>query len=129
MKRFLLTALIILGVSLPFGSAFAATNIIPACNSNPAVASTSVCQDVQKQSSSSGNLIIGIIKDVIDVLSVLVGSAAVIIIIVSGIRFVLSGGDSNAVANAKSGLIAAVIGIVVVALAQTIVIFVLNNIK
>ena len=129
MKRFLLTVLFILGVSLPFGSAFASTNIIPTCSSSPAIANTSVCQDVQQQSSSSGNLIIGIIKDVIDVLSVLVGSAAVIIIIVSGIRFVLSGGDSNAVASAKSGLIAAVIGIVVVALAQTIVIFVLNNIK
>lgn len=109
-----------------------ASSFLPECNpNNPSgtASNTSVCQDVQTQASGGGNAVIRLIIDAINIISFLVGVAAIIIIIISGIRLVTSGGGSNAVAGAKSGIIAAVVGIVVVVLAQTIVIFVLNNIK
>jgi len=57
-------------------------------------------------------------------LSVIVGVAAVIMIILSGLRYITSGGDASKVGAAKSSLIYALIGLVIVALAQVIVHFV-----
>lgn len=65
---------------------------------------------------------------VINLLTTIVGVAAVIMIIISGLRFITSGGDSSKVASAKSALIYAIIGVVVVVLAQTIVHFVIVKI-
>ena len=54
--------------------------------------------------------------------------AAVIIIIVSGFRYVTSGGDSQKAASAKSGLIGALIGLIIIVAAQTIITFVVKRI-
>lgn len=67
------------------------------------------------------------ITTVINIFSFVVGVIAVIMIIYGGIRFVLSGGDSTATGAARSTVLYAVIGLVVVALAQIIVRFVLNK--
>lgn len=68
------------------------------------------------------------IQRIINLLSIVVGIIAVIMIIVNGIRFITSGGDSNAVNSARNGIIYALIGLVVVALAQVIVRFILNRV-
>jgi len=70
----------------------------------------------------------GIIKTVINVFSFVVGVVAVIMIIVGGFRYITSGGDSGNVSSAKNTIIYAIIGLVVVALAQFIVQFVLNKV-
>lgn len=69
-----------------------------------------------------------IITTVVDLLSWVVGIAAVIMIVLAGFKFVTSNGDSNGVASAKSTLIYALIGIVVVVLAQAIVAFVVTEV-
>jgi hypothetical protein len=48
-------------------------------------------------------------------------------IIIAGFKYITSGGDTNKVASAKSTLTYAIIGIVVVALAQLIVHFVIKT--
>jgi hypothetical protein len=68
-----------------------------------------------------------VLKFGLNTLSVVVGIVAVIMIMVSGIRFVTSGGDAQKVASAKNGLLYAVIGLAVAALAQIIVQFVLKK--
>lgn len=70
----------------------------------------------------------GIIKTVINIFSIIVGVVAVIMIIIGGLRYITSGGDSNNVSGAKNTIIYAIIGLVVVALAQFIVQFVLNKV-
>jgi|SRR6185437_5112857 len=65
---------------------------------------------------------------VISILSAVVGLVAVIMIIVAGVRFVTSGGDPAQVKGAKSALIYAIVGIVIVALAQLIVHTVINDV-
>ncbi len=67
------------------------------------------------------------IRAILNVLSVVVGVAAVIMIIVGGFRYVISGGDSNGVSGAKNTILYAIIGLVVVIFAQVIVRFVLST--
>ncbi|HET7827357.1 MAG TPA: pilin [Candidatus Saccharimonadales bacterium] len=69
----------------------------------------------------------GTIKTIINILSVAVGVTAVIMIIIAGFRYVTSGGKQESVANAKNTILYAIIGLVVVALAQIIVRFVLTQ--
>ena len=68
-----------------------------------------------------------LITTIINVFSVVVGIVAVVMIIVGGFRYITSGGDSTKVTSAKNTLLYAIIGLVVVALAQIIVKFVLNK--
>jgi hypothetical protein len=69
-----------------------------------------------------------IIALVINIFSVVVGVAAVIMIIVGGLKYIISGGDSGNVTSAKNTILYAIIGLVVVALAQFIVKFVLAKV-
>ena len=57
-----------------------------------------------------------------------VGVIAVIMIIIGGLRYITSGGDSNNTKGAKDTILYAIIGLVVVAMAQVIVKFVLNKV-
>jgi hypothetical protein len=68
-----------------------------------------------------------LIKNIINIFSVVVGIVAVIMIIVGGFRYITSGGDSGNVTGAKNTILYAIVGLVIVALAQFIVKFVLNK--
>jgi hypothetical protein len=69
-----------------------------------------------------------VIATVINILSIVVGVIAVIMIIIGGLRYITSGGDSNNTKGAKDTILYAIIGLVVVAMAQVIVRFVLNEV-
>ena len=69
-----------------------------------------------------------IITLVINVFSVVVGVIAVIMIIVGGLKYITSGGDSGNITSAKNTILYAIVGLVIVALAQIIVKFVLSKI-
>jgi len=64
---------------------------------------------------------------IVTIFSTIVGIAAVIMIIYGGFRYITSGGDSGKVGNAKNALIYALVGLVIVALAQFLVHYVLNT--
>ncbi len=68
-----------------------------------------------------------IITTVINVVSLVVGIVAVVMIIVGGLKYITSGGESSNVSSAKNTIIYAIIGLIVVALAQFIVQFVLGR--
>ena len=68
-----------------------------------------------------------LVKKIINILSVIVGIVAVIMIIIGGFRYITSGGSSEKVTAAKNTLLYAIIGLVIVALAQVIVRFVLTK--
>jgi len=68
-----------------------------------------------------------IITTTINVFSLVVGVISVIMIIIGGLKYITSGGDSGNVTGAKNTILYAVIGLVVVALAQVIVRFVLTT--
>jgi len=80
------------------------------------------------QASNPNGAVNNIITTVINIFSLLVGVIAVIMIIYGGIRFILSGGDSGNVSSARNTIIYAIVGLIIVALAQIIVHFVLARV-
>lgn len=67
-------------------------------------------------------------KNVVNVLSAIVGMVSVVMLIIGGFKYATSGGDSAKVASAKDTILYAIVGILVVALAQAIVFFVLERV-
>ena len=69
-----------------------------------------------------------ILRTVINFFSLIVGVVAVIMVIYGGLKYITSGGDSGNVGSAKNTIIYAIIGIIIVSLAQFMVRFVLTKI-
>lgn len=67
------------------------------------------------------------IRNIINVFSIIVGVVAVVMLIFGGFRYITSGGDSNNIGNAKNTILYAIVGLIIVAIAQAIVQFVLNE--
>src|SRR5581483_7242409 len=67
------------------------------------------------------------IDNIVNILSGLVGVIAVIMVIVGGFRYITSAGDTNRLAGAKNTIIYALVGIIIVALDQTLVHFVIHK--
>lgn len=70
----------------------------------------------------------GLILRIARAVAVVAGLAAVIIMIIGGLMYASSAGDSNKASNAKNTIIYAAIGLVVIALAQTLITFIIGNI-
>lgn len=68
------------------------------------------------------------VAQVLNILSVIIAVVAVVVIIINGLRFVTSGGDASKVSSAKNGILFAIVGLAVVAMAQFIVKFVINRV-
>ncbi len=66
------------------------------------------------------------IQLIINALLFIIGALAVIMIIVGGIRYVTSGGDSNAATSARNTIMYAVVGLLIAAIAYAIVNFVIS---
>lgn len=69
-----------------------------------------------------------ILKVILNIISAIAGLIAVIMIIIAGIKFSTSGGDGQKLATAKSTLTYAIVGLIVVAISQIIVRFVIGNV-
>jgi len=63
----------------------------------------------------------------VNILSIVVGIAAILMVILSGFKYITSGGEAQKVANAKNSLIYALVGLIIAALAQIMVHFVINQ--
>jgi ABC-type Fe3+ transport system permease subunit len=68
-------------------------------------------------------------RTVVNILLFLVGSLAVIMLVIGGLRYVTSNGDQNAVTSAKNTILYAIIGIVVAFLAYAAVNFVITQLQ
>ncbi|HEX3568539.1 MAG TPA: hypothetical protein VHT70_02570 [Candidatus Saccharimonadales bacterium] len=128
MKKKLCAFLIALGLLMPVavtsGSALAAT-AFGACDGN--AGSTDVCKDVKSQASSNTNPLIDTLKIAINIFSIVIGVTAVIVLVISGFRMVVSLGDPSGFQRGRDGVVYACIGLAVTAMAQLIVAFVLNK--
>lgn len=67
------------------------------------------------------------ITNIINIMLYALGAIAVIMIIIGGIRYTTSNGDSNGIQSAKNTILYAVAGLVVAILAYAIVNFVVSN--
>ncbi len=69
-----------------------------------------------------------LIKDIINIFSIVVGVVAVVMIIYGGFRYITSGGDSGNVTTAKNTILYALVGLLIVVFAQVVVKFILGKI-
>jgi cytochrome bd-type quinol oxidase subunit 2 len=70
-----------------------------------------------------------LVTNIINIFSLVVGIVAVVMIIIGGFKYITSNGDSGNISSAKTTIMYAIIGLVVVAFAQLIVQFVLDKVS
>ena len=92
--------------------------------SEPLVDPDEQCEKLEGTGTGKAN---ALIEKIINIFSIIVGIVAVIMIIYGGFKYITSGGNQESVKTAKTTIIYALIGLVIVALAQIIVQFVLRE--
>ena len=70
----------------------------------------------------------GVFSRITNTVLLIVGLISVIMLVYGGLRYILSGGDSKKVTDAKNTVIYAIIGLIISLLAYAIVNFVLNSV-
>jgi hypothetical protein len=70
----------------------------------------------------------GVLVKVTRLIATIAGVIAVIIMITGGIMYITSNGDPGKITTAKNTLIYAAVGLVIIALAQTLIVFVINRV-
>lgn len=120
-KSMIFTLGIIGGITLATLSIGASTQAVDVFNEacNGTGANTAVCQNKDTDE------ITPYIQTIVNILLYILGAVSVLVIIISGIYYVTSMGDSSAIARAKNTLLYAVIGLVVALLAYAIVNFII----
>ena len=103
-----------------------AANPTPAAGAAGLIANSAASACGSNCGSSS---ITNIFHSLTNVLIFLVGSISVIMIIIGGLRYVLSNGDSKGAESARNTILYSVIGIVISIAAYGIVVFVTTNFK
>ena len=114
------------------GTAFAAVDPLKnACDQlGPSRANNNqTCDNETRESGTNpltGNQ--GVITSITNIVALIAGTAAVVVIIVAGLQYVVANGDSTKITNARNAIIYAVIGLIVIIVARGIILFVLGKI-
>ena len=134
--KLLLTVMYALALTIVPGAMLLSASTASAANSDiqkslcsganlqaPSSTSTAECQ------TDTGTGVNDIVHTVITVFSWVVGVVSVIMIIVGGFKYVTSGGESSGVTGAKNTILYAIVGLIIVAVSQVVVKFVLSNVN
>jgi hypothetical protein len=98
-----------------------AINVFDQCSSSGK--DSSVCKAAGTDSAT------GLIKTVIDTMLLLLGSIAVVMIVIGGIRYTTSNGEASQVQAAKNTIMYAIVGLAIAILSYSIVNFVVGTLK
>ena len=122
MKRILVILALVASLLAPFA-------LSPAYASADAFGSSEAKQQVCSgiNGCTSTQSLDRIIRGVLNVLSAIAGIAAVVMIIIAGFKYITSGGDGGKVSSAKTTLVYAIVGIIIVAMSQFIAQFVIRK--
>lgn len=125
MKRFIkigLASLAMLIIMLP-APAYAVDVFDDVCN-QPGSEDSPACQEDKDSITGSE----GVFARITSIIALVAGAVAVIVIIIGGFMYVMAGGDAGKLKTARDTIIYSVIGLVVIALAQSIIVFIINRI-
>lgn len=133
MRKLLLTSAVFTAVLFGFGLVYApkasAIDVLkPVCdNANQAI-KPAICS--QNPGGGTNPLLGGggLFSTIVRILSYVAGVSAVAVIVVAGLKIVLSNGDTNALATARKQIIYAVVGLAVIAGSNAIIGFVLSRV-
>ena len=117
--------LIAVAILLPASTALAATNPYAGINCTGRASEAVACSSGRTDPLSGSD---GIIYKITKVVAGLAGTAAVVVMVVSGIRYITSNGDAEAVAKSKRIIILAAVGLTIIVLGQAIIGVVLSKV-
>jgi hypothetical protein len=121
----LLSLLIINFIAMPANAYELFKGTAVDCSSG-GTAQSAICKDKSGTTPVTGKN--GIIYKITLIIAQLSGFAAIIMTIVASIKYITSRGDGNSVAAAKNTLVSVVVGLVIVALAASIITFVIGRV-
>jgi hypothetical protein len=130
MMRRLLAAIAVALVCMtaaPLAAAAAYNPFSTVCTGSGAANSSAVCTDA----GSKGDPISGphgVIMATVNILAMIAGAAAIILLIIAGFKYVTANGNSSAINSARDTIIYTLVGIVVIVLARTIIAFAIDKI-
>jgi hypothetical protein len=128
-KKALLPVFILLSLILStYAPTYAASILGNTCSAGGDTSSSSVCTDISSNPNEnpvSGND--SLILKIANIISYVAGIAAVIVLVVGGIQFAVSGGDSSKVSSARTTILGAVIGIVIIVLGRAMINFLISR--
>lgn len=128
LKKALVSMILLLALFVPIATGRTAL----AAGAGAGSAKNEICSGIGVASGScstkKNTTIENALKGIINLLSLIAGFAGLVMIILSGLRFVTAQGESSSVTAARSALIWALVGLVVALLAQVIVHFVIGKI-
>lgn len=125
MRRFsyLLSAVLMVAVLLSPIPALAAWNPFGEVDcGDPRLRDSAVCE------TDGGTAPNALLLNAADILAVVAAIGAVIVIVLAGIRYITAAGDPNQVSQAKNTIIFAIVGLIIIALARSIVAIVIRGI-
>ena len=67
------------------------------------------------------------IKTILAIVFGIVGALALLMLVISGLRYIVSGGDPGNISKAKDGIIYALVGLLIALTAEAIVVFVVSE--
>lgn len=91
---------------------------------DPSIDTNTTIADCRESGDKTFN---AVIQRIINIFSIVVGAVSVIMIIIGGFRYIISGGDSTGVSGAKNTILYAIVGLVIVLFSQVLVRFVIAN--
>lgn len=107
------------------GIALAANPSYSGVQCSGAAAASPVCHASSTDPLTGSN---GVIVKATNLIALVAGIAAVIMIIIAGIKFITSQGDSGSVSEARKTIIYSCVGIAVIVLAKTIITYVVSKV-
>ena len=119
--KILMAGILMIGLLGVFTPAVSAANGIDICSNGNE--NSVYC----KNKGSGETQVNGIIKTIVEVLLTAVGAISIIMIVIGGILFALSSGDTQKAAKARSTILYAVVGLIVSVFASAIVNFVFDG--
>lgn len=126
-SRLMVFIFAVVGVLLLLVPAASAVDLFKPCDTaTNGGKNSAVCIEEKK----TGNPISGpngVINKAAGIVAIVAGIASVILVIIAGLKFITANGDSSKIANARSTLIYAAVGLVITAIAGSIVAFLADN--
>ena len=127
-RSLILSLIFIITTSTIFTSSAGAFALaLPAGTFGMSPAANEACQGVSNTGCNNGLQVSTTLGTLINVFTAIIGLIAVIMIMIAGLQFMTANGNAQNIAKARSALIYAIIGLIIVVLAQLVVHFVINQ--
>jgi len=127
MKRLMLLATTLLCLLMP-ASALAYDPLSNACNASTDAKTSTTCDGTKPNGKSPISGPNGVLRRVSLVIAFIGSVAAVIVIVIAGLFFILANGDAQKAANARNAVIGAVIGLVIIVLSESLIIWIVSRV-